>query len=67
MKLNDFLKVFNVAPPFYLRAMHGSTGSKYVIFTDDCIHGSWLACEVVTVRSKVHRDLGPILEVEINV
>ena len=70
MILDDFMKIFNVHAPFYIRAMKGGTGVKAVIFTDDCIDeldNNWYDCEVVSVRPKIHRVLGPMLEIEIDV
>ena len=67
MKFNEFLKVFKVDPPYYLRVMKNGVGQLYCIQTGMLVRDSWLDSEVVALGSSQHRYLGSLLKVQINV
>lgn len=67
MKLNEFLKVFKVDPPYFLRVMHHGSGQLYCIQTGMLVRDEWLNCDVVALGSSQHRYLGSLLKVEIHV
>lgn len=67
MKLNEFLKVFKVDPPYYLSVMKNGVGQLYCIQTGMLVRDSWLDSEVVALGSSQHRYLGSLLKVQINV
>lgn len=68
MKLKDFLKLFNVTPPYYLRVLHRGVGSKYFI-DHDCLDEKelWMNSDVISLGVSHHVYLGALLEVTIYV
>ena len=66
MKLKDFIQVFCVQCPFYLRVMHSGTGSKYIIYTMQQVD-SYLDLDVTALSASRHGSLGSLVQVDVNV
>lgn len=66
MKLKDFIQVFCVQCPFYLRVMHSGIGSKYLISHMGQI-SSYGDFNVSGLSASRHGSLGSLVQVDINV
>ena len=72
MKLKDFLVVFNVHAPFYLRKLRHGVGEKYIVLNDDQFKQGetlpkCLDMDVVKLDSCLHSVLGSLIEVTVDV